>query len=140
MALVPQSFAEMWQKEHDRQLKMYGDALAQRMGAPPGGRAMSDAELTSKWNLRDPNVTPEMVAQMQASGATPDDITRAIYPEREKTYTIGVVGPEAQRSEAERIAALAAKQAPQTAALPPGVTPPTFLSGSLGPTAAAPAP
>jgi hypothetical protein len=129
MARKPFVMAEEFARLKESQKQQLGSALAERLGPPPGGHRVSDAELAEKWSLPDPAVTPELVAEMQASGATPDDITRAIYPEREKTYTVAVVGAEAQRKEAERISRLAQQQQP----------PPDFLSQSLGPIPAPPA-
>src|SRR6185369_10132273 len=99
---------ELFEKEKQRQLTQFGDALAERLGRPAGAKRMSDNELVDKYLLKDPAVTPEMIEQAKLDGASPDDITRMIHPEREKTYTIGVVGTDEQLKEAKRIAGLAA--------------------------------
>lgn len=124
------AFAEAWQAEHDRQLKLYGDALASRMGPPPGGQKMSDSALAEQWNQRDPSVTPDKVASMQAQGTSPEDITRAIYPQRENTYTIGFPDTTGQIKEADRIAKMAQKSAPTSN--PTDLSAP-FLAQSLAP-------
>lgn len=129
MARQQPSFAELYATEHDRMLKMLGDAFAARLGPPPGGKRMSDAALVERFLMRDPKVTPEMVEQAKQQGATPKDVTQMLHPYREQTYTVGVVGTEAQIKEANRLARLAAKK--QAEELPPD--PNAFLSGSLGP-------
>jgi hypothetical protein len=120
--------AELFEREKQRQLRLYGDALAERLGRPPGAKRMSDAALVERYLMKDPKVTPEMIAQMQAEGATPDDITRAIHPYREATWTVGVVGTEEQLKEAKRIAHLAEKHQAKEAPVDPSM----FLSDSLG--------
>jgi len=127
---------ELFEKEKQRQLTQFGDALAERLGRPAGAKRMSDNELVDKYLLKDPAVTPEMIEQAKLDGASPDDITRMIHPEREKTYTIGVAGTDEQLKEAKRIAGLAAKK--QAAEAP--VDPSVFLSDSLGSLMPKPAP
>lgn len=123
------SLPEMFEREKARQLKVLGDAFAARLGRPPGAKRMSDARLIEKYLERDPAVTPKMVEQAKMQGATPDDVTRMLHPYREATYTVGVVGPDEQIKEANRIARLAEKH--QAAQQP--VDGSLFLSGSLGP-------
>lgn len=123
------SLPEMFEREKARQLKVLGDAFAARLGRPPGAKQMSDAKLVERYLMKDPKVTPEMLSQARTQGATPDDITKMLYPYREETYSIGIVGTDEQIKEATRIARLAEKhQAAQQS-----ISDDVFLSGSLGP-------
>lgn len=125
------SAAELFSTIKNKQLPVLGEALARGLGPPPGAKRMSDAALVEKWWQVDPALVPnpspatlyDAAARLREQGASPDDVTRAIYPWREDTYSLGVIGIENQKKEADRLAKLAMKSPPSWYGPPPEPVP-----------------
>jgi hypothetical protein len=144
------SFEELFSEQKAHMLPILGDALAQQMGPPPQAKRMNDDDLVARWWLVDPALVPQpspesVAAAHQAlieQGASKEDAIRALFPYREDTFTVGVMGVENQVKESNRLAGRAQAKPPEWLLQPPAPTPgvPALPPATTTPAVAVPAP
>lgn len=85
-------FEEAVLQRIDQMMDPMVDAVAQRLGTPPGAKTYTTDEQLTEWNfspIADPAQRVEAMLTLKMQGRTDEEITDAIYPNRRRLITTG---------------------------------------------------
>lgn len=138
-------FEEAVLQRIDQTMDPMVDAVAQRLGTPPGAKTYTTDEQLTEWNfspIADPAQRVEAMLALKAQGQTNEQITDAIYPNRRRLITTGRPRADQQIAFAREMNRLMQKkEAERMAQMPPvaGATAP-LSTPATAPNAALTAP
>lgn len=125
------------------QMDEFPDAMAARMGMPPGGKNYSEADqlkMATFSPVADPHERMQVAMSMLQQGATVEDVTDHLYPDLRKLVTTGRRRIDEQIAFAKTLRGQIDTKMPTHPQEPPPVPPAPMLSQPMGMAPQMPAP